>query len=358
MKENSTKNFQMNLKKKTILLEEINMDNKKILVIGGTGSWGEVLVEKLMEQNIDEIRVFSRNESKLFHLTQKFGSGLIKGIVGDIRDRKRLIEACEGVDIIYHLAALKHVPICETAPYEAILTNVVGTKNVIEAANICNVDKVIYVSTDKAVDPNCSYGYTKALGEKLMYQADLNSEKTKFITLRSGNLLGSDGSVIPVFHKQMMTQGIVKLTSKKMNRFFIPIEEAADLLIEVARRGAGGEIFIAKMPSVCIYDLAKVILLANGKDESCIQEIGKRPGERNDELLVTQEEAEDIYTFNDNLYVILNKDKHAWISNGFVKKEENFIVNSKDGVVCEEEVRLMLEKNHLLYNKKVLVSNI
>ena len=313
------------------------MKNKKILIVGGTGSFGSALAHKLLEMQVSQIRIFARTEAKMIEIKRTLSDKRVEIVLGDIRDKERLLEGSRGCDIIFHLAALKYVPICETAPIEAILTNVIGTKNVIDCANANKVAKVVYVSTDKAVNANCTYGCTKLLGEKLILAANQNSIFTKFIVFRCGNLLASEGSVIPLFKKRINEKQTVTLTDKNMNRFFITIPKACELLIESAIRGAGGEIFLARMPSLWIYDIAKFLLSKYGLDESIIVVTGLRPGEKINECLVTEEETKHIYSVNDELYVIETEDKHSWIANEFIKKDNNFLYHSQDAVISYEQ---------------------
>ncbi|WP_142287195.1 polysaccharide biosynthesis protein, partial [Bacillus thuringiensis] len=203
------------------------MYNKAILVTGGTGSWGNELIRQLLKETPREIRVFSRNETAQFEMQQKFANhDNLRFIIGDIRDREALVSACKGVQYVFHLAALKHVPVCEYQPDEAIKTNINGTQNVIEAAIQNHVEKVIYVSTDKAADPSNTYGMTKAMGEKLIIHANLQSSKTKFICVRGGNVLGSSGSVVPLFKNQIKEHARIGITDFDMTRFFLTIEDA------------------------------------------------------------------------------------------------------------------------------------
>lgn len=309
------------------------MENKRILIIGGTGSWSNGLIQTLLKENVAQIKVFARSESQIFTLKQQYPDVRIVPVIGDIRDKSRLMEVCKDCDFIFHLAALKHVPICEVMPSEAVLTNVIGTQNMIDCAIANAVPKVVYVSTDKAITPECTYGCTKLLGEKLILAANHVNRDTKFIVFRSGNLLGSSGSVIPIFQKQIESNQSVNLTDKSMTRFFITIPKASELLVESAIRGAGGEIFLPQMPSLWIYDIAKYLLSKNGIDESKIQITGLRPGERLNEALVTEEESKYIYRISDLLYMIAKEDYHSWITNGFIKKEDNYLFRSQDAVV-------------------------
>lgn len=277
---------------------------KRILLIGGTGSLGKELLKILLKTNAEQITVFSRNEYNLVKLKQQLPDERIQIMVGDIRDKNRLMYACRNIDIVFHLAALKHVPVCEQMPGEAILTNVSGTQFVAECAIQSGVKKVIYTSTDKAVTPQCAYGCTKLLGEKIILSANSQSDLTRFMVFRSGNLLGSSGSVIPLFQKQINESGIVWLTDRRMNRFFVTILQAAALLIEAAEIGKGGEIFLPRMDSLSIYDIAKYLLEKKQLDETHIKIMGMRPGEKLNESMASEEESRNICSINKQLFML------------------------------------------------------
>lgn len=309
------------------------MKNKTVLITGGTGSWGHGLIHELLKEDISKIKVYARNEHQMVELLREFNNPKVEIVIGDIRDKNTLSSACKDVGILYHLSALKHVPICEKMPYEAIETNVIGTKNVIDSAIENDVEKVIYVSTDKAVNPDCTYGSTKLLGEKLFISANHNQTSTKFIVFRGGNLVGSAGSVIPLFERQISEQGKVTLTDERMSRFFISIQSASQLLIEISKRAVGGESFIPCMPSIRIKDIAKYLLSKHKLDENSILITGIRPGEKLDEELITNNEKEYLYRFTDNLFVISKNDNHGWLANGIMKKCTDFPIRSNEAIL-------------------------
>jgi FlaA1/EpsC-like NDP-sugar epimerase len=202
-------------------------NNARILITGGTGSWGQTLTQMLLEKyNVKEIIIFSRGELQQVLMQRKFKNEKLKFVIGDIRDYESIKFATKKVDYIFHLAALKHVPICEDHPQEAIKTNINGTTNIVNASIENNVKKVIDVSTDKAVEPINSYGMTKAVGEKLIIQGNELSDYTKFVCIRGGNVMGSNGSVIPFFVEQIKTGGPITITDLRMTRFFLTLEEA------------------------------------------------------------------------------------------------------------------------------------
>jgi len=282
------------------------MLDKIILITGGTGSWGHELIKQLLEKSPKEIRVFSRNETVQFEMQQQFiNDDRLKFIIGDIRDKHQLIYACQGVHYVFHLAALKHVPVCEYYPYEAIKTNIHGTQNVIEASIQMQVEKVTYVSTDKAADPSNTYGMTKAIGEKLMVHANVQTKKTKFICVRGGNVLGTSGSVVPLFKKQIKKSSQVGITDANMTRFFLTIEDAVGLLFKAVYQGRGGEIFVMKMPACKITDLAEVLIEDSKKENVKLTEIGIRPGEKLSEMLLSEVESKTSISFDQNYFVVL-----------------------------------------------------
>lgn len=317
------------------------LENKKILIVGATGSWGMALLELLLKTEAAQIKALARNEHNMVSLQQKFGDKRVSPIIGDIRDRGRLSQACSDVDIVFHLAAMKHVPICEQMPTEAVTTNVAGTMNLIECAISRGVEKVIYVSTDKAVTPHCTYGCTKLLGEKLILSANTQRSTTKFIVFRSGNLLGSSGSVIPLFRRQIDEAQHIFLTDERMSRFFIPIVQAAELLLEAALRGAGGEVFLPRMDALFIRDIAQYLLEKKGLDKAQIEITGIRPGETLNESMVTEEERTALYQISDMLYAFIGADHHAWAANDFVRSG-NYKSASEDAALSYEQTRAFL----------------
>ncbi|MCG0050111.1 MULTISPECIES: polysaccharide biosynthesis protein [Priestia] len=280
--------------------------NQIILVTGGTGSWGYELVRQLLTYNPKEIRIFSRNESNQFTMKQEFDNNpKLNFVIGDIKERDSLIEACQNVDYVYHLAALKHVPVCEDQPLEALKTNVNGTQNVIDAAIICNVHRVIYISTDKASNPANFYGLSKAMGERLIIHANTLNTKTRFVCIRGGNVLGTNGSVIHVFKKQIQEKRKIGITDMNMTRFFLTLEDAIKLVFKATFESIGGEIFVMKMPTCKIIDLAHVLIEAFNKENIDIEILGIRPGEKIHELLLSEYESTMTIAYDDEYFVIL-----------------------------------------------------
>lgn len=280
--------------------------DKTLLVTGGTGSWGHELTKKLLQYQPKEIRIFSRNEFSQVMMQRKFkGYSCLKFVIGDVRDFESVSEACRNVHCVFHLAALKHVPICEDYPQEALKTNVMGTENIIRASILQQVEKVIDVSTDKAVDPINFYGMTKAIGEKLMIRANQLGSSTRFVCIRGGNVLGTNGSVVPLFKKQILQGEKITLTQKEMTRFFLTVSEAIDLLLQASHTAIGGETFVMKMNACRITDLAEVLGKRLLNKTVTFNEIGIRPGEKLHEALVSQYESPYTYKFSDKYYVIL-----------------------------------------------------
>lgn len=281
-------------------------ENKIILITGGTGSWGQELTKQVLGYSPKEIRIFSRGELKQVEMRRSFKNNpKIKFIIGDVRDKHRLIMALKDVDYVFHLAALKHVPVCEDNPWEAVQTNIIGTQNLINAAIDNNVKKVIDVSSDKAVDPLNLYGVSKAAGEKLIIAANKVTSKTKFACIRAGNVIGTNGSVIPLFKEQLTKLNEITITDDRMTRFFMKLEEAIKLVLEAAENSVGGEIFVTKMPACNIVDLADVMIKRLGNSKSLIKNIGIRPGEKLYEVLISRYEVSRAFKFNDKYFVIL-----------------------------------------------------
>jgi FlaA1/EpsC-like NDP-sugar epimerase len=318
--------------------------NKTTLITGGTGSWGNELTTQLLTKDPKQIIIYSRSELHQVNMQRKFKNDKLKFTIGDIRDRDRLIEATKNVDYIFHLAALKHVPVCEEQPYEAIKTNIVGTKNTIEAAKINNVKKVIDVSTDKAVDPLNLYGMTKAIGERLIIQANLEPSNTTFVCIRGGNVLGTNGSVVPFFISQIKNEGNITLTDKKMTRYFLTLQQAISLLFKASELSHGGETFVMKMPGCKIEDLATVLAEEISHKKISIQETGTRPGEKIDEILISRYESPRTYRFDENYYVILPELQLDDLENKY--KEFNKVdfteYSSKDSLMDKKEIKEML----------------
>jgi len=293
-------------------LEE-TFKGKRILITGGTGSIGSGLVRRLLEFDPKVIRIFSNDENAQFDLEQELKEfSNLRFLVGDVRDKERLKKASENIEIVFHAAALKHVPSCEYNPFEAIKTNVIGTQNLLEVAIDENVEKVITISTDKAVSPVNVMGATKLLAERLTIAANYYKgfKRTVFSCVRFGNVLGSRGSVVQLFEKQIRNGGPVTLTDSDMVRFVMSMERAIELVLKAAEMAKGEEIFIFKMPALHIRTLADVMIqeLApkHGYEPKDIEVkiIGKRKGEKLYEELMTEDEAMNAYETEDMLVVL------------------------------------------------------
>ncbi|MCP1189617.1 polysaccharide biosynthesis protein [Priestia flexa] len=322
--------------------------NQTILVTGGTGSWGYELVRQLLTLDPKEIRIISRNESSQFTMKQEFDNNpKLQFLIGDIKEKDSLIEACQGVDYVFHLAALKHVPVCEDQPLEALKTNVHGTQNVIDAAIICNVKRVIYISTDKAANPSNFYGLSKAMGERLIIHANTLNTKTKFVCIRGGNVLGTNGSVIHVFKKQIQEKGKVGITDLDMTRFFLTLEDAIKLVFKATFESLGGEIFVMKMPTCKIIDLAYVLIDASNKENVDIEILGIRPGEKIHELLLSEYESTTTIAYDEEYFVILPPIHIPGLKEHYANfKPVNY--NSSKELMTKEEIKEMLEKGRFI----------
>jgi UDP-N-acetylglucosamine 4,6-dehydratase len=290
------------MKKQIPLMSTANtqvLDGKSVLVTGGTGSFGKAFVERALQSKARKVIVFSRDEQKHYMMERQFSDKRVRFFVGDIRDRDRLNTALRDVDIVVHAAAMKHVPICEYNPIEAVQTNVNGARNLIEAAMACGVERVIALSTDKAVSPANLYGATKLCMEKLLTAANAyaGDRSTRFSLVRYGNVMGSAGSVIPLFRSQQK-RGQLTITDSRMTRFWIEMPEAIALVLRGLALMTGGEIFIPKLPTSDIETLAEAV--APGVPRSTV---GIRPGEKLHETLISAEEARRTSDIGDVLVV-------------------------------------------------------
>lgn len=272
-------------------------ENKKVLITGGTGSVGQIMIREILKFKPTVIRIMDIDETREAEVKNSLKIyPSIRFFIGDIRDKERLKRAIEDVDIIFHFASLKHVSACEYNPMEAVKTNVIGTQNVIEAALEEEVEKVVFTSSDKAVNPCNVLGATKLLAEKLITAANYykGSRKTIFCSTRFGNVMGSRGSIIPLFKEQINNGGPVTLTDENMTRFVMSVEDATRLLLSAAQLAHGGEVFVPKMHVVRIVDFAKAIikeLRDKNKTNVKIEVIGRCPGEKLFEELLTEDEA-------------------------------------------------------------------
>ncbi|MCK5018757.1 MAG: polysaccharide biosynthesis protein [Candidatus Peribacteraceae bacterium] len=282
-------------------------NNKIILITGGTGSVGMEIARRLHEYKPKAIRIFSNDEDGLFHTMNEFKEfDEFRYFLGNIERIDRLNRAMEDVDIVFHAAALKHVQICEYNPFEAVETNVNGMQNLINSAIDNDVERVLYTSSDKAVNPSNMMGVSKLMGEKLITTANFfkGKHRTIFSTIRFGNVIGSRGSFIPFFNKQIEAGGPITLTDKNMSRYILVMNEAIDNVFRVLDLSRGGEIFIPKMRAIDISDIAEWMIEEKGKDGIGIKEIGLKPGEKIYEELITDEEGRRTVEY-DNFYVVI-----------------------------------------------------
>lgn len=267
---------------------KLNWSRLTVLITGGTGSFGQAFTRYLLSfKKPPTIRIFSRDEYKQYQMQQELPSPKLRFLLGDVRDKERLMRAMDGVDLVIHAAALKHIPAAEYNPFEPIKTNILGTQNVIEACLNTGVKKALLISSDKAAHPVNLYGATKLCAEKLFVQGNVYSskKKTKFSVVRYGNVLGSRGSVVPLFKKQK-ANGWLTITHRDMTRFWITLDQACKFVVKMLALMKGGEIFVPKLPSVKVVDLARAI-----SPRAKLKVTGVRPGEKLHETLITEEES-------------------------------------------------------------------
>lgn len=341
------------------------LSGKKIFITGACGTVGSELVRLLLTDpsyKPAEVVAIDNNESQLFFLDQQYlNDPRAHFFVGDVRDSENLKRMIKGIDVVFHVAALKHVVLCERSPLEALQTNIHGVQNVISAAMENNVEKVIFTSSDKAVNPTNVMGTSKLMGERLMTAANSNSRDGGCIyaSTRFGNVMGSNGSVVPIFRRQIAKGGPVTLTHNEMTRFVMSIEEATRLVIDSAAVAQGGEVFITKMPVIRIRDLAEVMIqeLApiygfnpNGIE---IIEIGTKPGEKLYEELMSDEETRRAVELKSyfsilpafrGLYSDIAYDYHDVLS----KMVDNPYISADEDVLTHDELRAFLRRANLL----------
>lgn len=313
------------------------LDGKDVLVTGGTGSFGQRFVETVLKRyRPRRLIVFSRDELKQSEMQQRLsrldGSRVLRFFLGDIRDRERLYRALDHVDVVVHAAALKQVPACEYNPFEAVKTNVLGAAHLVDAAIDRGVQKVIALSTDKAANPVNLYGATKLCSDKLLIAANnyAGADGTRFSIVRYGNVVGSRGSVVPLFRKLASTGGVLPITDPRMTRFWITLDQGVDFVLASLSRMQGGEIFVPKIPSMNIMDLAEAVA------PGCRTEIvGIRPGEKLHEVLVSEDDARHTVEHDD--YFTVLPSFHEWDAQAY--KERN------GGAPCPEGFRYSSDNN-------------
>jgi len=329
-------------------------EGKKILITGGTGSLGKALAKRLLETDVNTIRIFSRNENKQVTMESELNDNRLRFLIGDVRDFQRLDRALEDVDIVFHAAALKHVPVIEYNPFEAIKTNVMGTQNVIDACLHQDIETAVGVGTDKAVSPLNTYGATKLLMEKLFVSASnyLNKEKhrTKFYALRYGNVLGSSGSVLPKFIDQIRTKKKVTITEPGMTRCSITMNEALDFIFHTTEIAHGSEIFVPKLKAYSVEDLKQALFEL--LEDTGSEKIPIRAGEKIHEALINTDEMRFTWE-TDSIYVIFNPIvSEELIKSQYpnLKKVPSLKPYSSDNVdkISKEEIKELILKEGLL----------
>jgi FlaA1/EpsC-like NDP-sugar epimerase len=329
--------------------------NKTILITGGAGSIGKEIVKKVLGYSPEVVRIFDNNETGLFDLEQDINSANIRLLVGDMRDKERLEMALEDVDIVFHAAALKHVPLCEFNPFDAVKTNILGTQNILRVVLQKEVEKFILISTDKVVNPTNVMGATKLLAERLTISANYykGTRKTVFSCVRFGNVMGSRGSVIPLFLKQIQRGEELTITDPEMTRFIMSIGKAVDLILKAGRIAQSGEIFILKMPSLRIQDLADAMSeeyapeFGYKPEDISIKIVGKRPGEKMHEELISSIECANVWE-NDELFIIAPlMDGSGWPSryktpDGFIKSTRTTYSSENGDLLSKERIKTFL----------------
>lgn len=339
------------------------LKQKRILITGVCGTVGSELARQLVEEYSPvEIVGIDNNESELFFQEQKYIShDNVRFALADIRDCEKLTRMMAGIDIVFHTAALKHVVLCERSPFEAIQTNILGVKNIINAASTCNVEKVIFTSSDKAVNPTNVMGTSKLMGERVITAANSNQrdEETIFVSTRFGNVLGSRGSVIPIFKEQIKKGGPITLTDPQMTRFIMSIKTAVELVINSAQIACGGFVYITKMPVIKIKDLAEVMIedlapvFNHDPDSIKINIIGTKPGEKLYEELMSHEETrravelKNYFAIKPAFESLYNKSSYTY--DDIISETVSNPYNSSNELsLTKEELKKFLYDNHLL----------
>ena len=302
------------------------LKNKKILITGGTGSFGGAVLKKFLESGAAEIRIFSRDEKKQDDLRKKYNNKKLKFYIGDVRDYQSVLNCVQGSDFLFHAAALKQVPSCEFHPMEAVKTNIIGTENVLDAAINSQVKRVIVLSTDKAVYPINAMGISKAMMEKVAIQKSRKSHKTVINVTRYGNVMGSRGSVIPLFIKQILDNQPITITDPNMTRFMMSLEDAVDLVLYAFKYGKNGEIFVQKSPATDIKTLVSALKKLLNISQHIIKIIGTRHGEKLFESLLSREEM--VRAKESNKYYYISPDTRDLNYTKFIDKGEKKISKS------------------------------
>jgi FlaA1/EpsC-like NDP-sugar epimerase len=340
------------------------LNAKRLLVTGACGTIGKELIRQLLaEHPVQELVALDNNESELFFMEQAFADyAQASFFLADVRDRDRLCDKMKGIDVVYHTAAFKHVLLCERSPFEAVQTNILGVQNIIYAAIANGVECVIFTSSDKAVNPTNVMGTSKLMGERLITAANSNLRSTGpiFTSTRFGNVLGSRGSVIPIFRGQIRRGGPVTVTDPEMTRFIMSIQDAVHLIIEAGRLSRGGEVFVTKMPAIRIQDLAEVMIqelapaCGHRPEDIRIQIIGHKPGEKMYEELMNTEETRRSWELL-RYFVILPAftDIYRQIDYDYpgiqAKEVTRAYQSSAEPPLTKSQLTRILEKNNILF---------
>ena len=305
--------------------------NKTLLITGGTGSFGNAVLRRFLDSDLREIRIFSRDEKKQDDMRKRYHNAKLKFYIGDVRDARSVGASMRGVDYVFHAAALKQVPSCEFHPMEAVRTNVLGTENVLEAAIAAGVQRVVCLSTDKAVYPINAMGISKAMMEKVMVAASRNLEAsgTVICGTRYGNVMASRGSVIPLFVEQVLTGTALTLTDPSMTRFMMTLDDAVELVLYAFAHGANGDIFVQKSPAATVHVLAQAILELMQKPAHPVHHMGTRHGEKLYEVLLSREEM--AYAVDSGNYFRVPPDARDLNYAKFVEQGEPRITQSTHG---------------------------
>jgi len=331
------------------------LNDKVILITGGTGSFGQKFTRRILtEYKPKKIIIYSRDEYKQYMMRSKFiqHDDRIRYFIGDVRDKDRLYRAMDGVDVVIHSAALKHVTVAEYNPIEAIKTNINGAMNIIDAAIDCKVEKVVALSTDKACSPINLYGATKLVSDKLFVSGNAyaGGKKTTFSVVRYGNVTGSRGSIVPFF-STLVQDGADELpiTDFRMTRFWITLDQGVDLVFKAINEAKGGEIYVSKIPSYKVIDLAKAM-----KDDVELKEVGIREGEKLHEAMITEEDSRLTYDYGDH-YIIYphfdwwNLESHFKEGGKKVKDGFRYSSDNNEEWLSIEEMRERLKTTEIVY---------
>jgi UDP-N-acetylglucosamine 4,6-dehydratase len=324
------------------------LQGKTVLITGGTGSFGKAFVSKVLADNeVSKLIVFSRDELKQFEMAEQINSPKLRYFLGDVRDYQRLLRATDGVDLIVHAAAMKQIPASEYNPMEAIKTNVLGAENIVNVAIENGIQRVVALSTDKAANPANLYGATKLCSDKLMIAGNVlaGSRDTRFCAVRYGNVLGSRGSVIPFFLERAKT-GPIPITDVRMTRFWLTIQEGVQFVLDSFERMHGGEIFVPKIPSFKVTDVAKAVC-----PNTPTEEIGIRPGEKLHEVMVTEDDSHYTFEFEKYFAIISPELKRLGVYDSLgTKVEEGFRFSSDNNKIwhTQESFLKVLNENGII----------